>query len=32
MTGVPDLALELEERGYDWIKQRVDAEDAGFQG
>lgn len=32
MTGGPDLALELEERGYDWIKQRVDADDAGFQG
>ena len=24
MTGGPDLALELEERGYDWIKQQVD--------
>lgn len=26
MTGTPELALELEERGYDWIKERVDAE------
>ncbi|MDE6008858.1 MAG: Fe-S cluster assembly ATPase SufC, partial [Muribaculaceae bacterium] len=25
MTGGPELALELEERGYDWIKQKVDA-------
>ncbi|MBD5358438.1 MAG: Fe-S cluster assembly ATPase SufC [Bacteroides sp.] len=25
-TGGPDLALELEERGYDWIKQQVDNE------
>ena len=24
MTGGPDLALELEEKGYDWIKQQVD--------
>lgn len=24
MTGGPELALELEERGYDWIKQQVD--------
>lgn len=24
MTGGPDLALELEERGYDWIKEQVD--------
>lgn len=23
-TGGPELALELEERGYDWIKERVD--------
>jgi Fe-S cluster assembly ATP-binding protein len=23
-TGGPELALELEERGYDWIKQQVD--------
>jgi Fe-S cluster assembly ATP-binding protein len=23
-TGGPDLALELEERGYDWIKEEVD--------
>ena len=26
-TGGPDLALELEERGYDWIKEQVDKED-----
>ncbi len=26
MTGGPELALELEERGYDWIKESVDAE------
>lgn len=26
MTGGPGLALELEERGYDWIKESVDAE------
>ncbi len=24
MTGGPELALELEERGYDWIKQQID--------
>lgn len=24
-TGGPELALELEERGYDWIKQEIDA-------
>lgn len=24
MTGGPELALELEERGYDWIKRQVD--------
>ena len=24
MTGGPELALELEEKGYDWIKQQVD--------
>ncbi len=24
-TGGPDLALELEERGYDWIKEQEDA-------
>ena len=24
-TGGPELALELEEKGYDWIKQQVDA-------
>jgi len=27
MTGGPDLALELEKRGYDWIKQQVDGKD-----
>ena len=27
MTGGPELALELEERGYDWIKSRVDGEE-----
>ena len=25
-TGGPELALELEEKGYDWIKERVDGE------
>ena len=25
-TGGPELALELEEKGYDWIKQQVDNE------
>ena len=25
-TGGPELALELEERGYDWIKEEVDAQ------
>lgn len=25
-TGGPDLALELEKKGYDWIKQQLDAE------
>ena len=25
MTGGPELALELEERGYDWIKEQEDA-------
>ncbi|MBD5280005.1 MAG: Fe-S cluster assembly ATPase SufC [Bacteroides sp.] len=24
MTGGPELALELEERGYDWIKRQID--------
>ncbi len=28
MTGGPELALELEERGYDWIKEQVDKENA----
>ena len=28
MTGGPDLALELEEKGYDWIKEQADAENA----
>lgn len=27
MTGGPELALELEQRGYDWIKEQVDKED-----
>ncbi|MCM1429513.1 MAG: Fe-S cluster assembly ATPase SufC [Clostridium sp.] len=27
-TGTPELALELEKRGYDWIKEEVDASDA----
>ncbi|MDE7402520.1 MAG: Fe-S cluster assembly ATPase SufC [Muribaculaceae bacterium] len=27
-TGGPELALELEERGYDWIKEEIDAQDA----
>ncbi len=27
-TGGPELALELEEKGYDWIKQEVDNEQA----
>lgn len=26
-TGGPELALELEEKGYDWIKDQVDAEE-----
>lgn len=26
MSGGPDLALELEDKGYDWIKNRVDSE------
>jgi len=26
MTGGPELALDLEERGYDWIKEQVDKE------
>ncbi|MBD5213590.1 MAG: Fe-S cluster assembly ATPase SufC [Bacteroidales bacterium] len=26
-TGGPELALELEEKGYDWIKNQVDKED-----
>jgi len=25
-TGGPELALELEEKGYDWIKQEADNE------
>lgn len=28
MTGGPELALELEEKGYDWIKQQIDANEA----
>lgn len=27
-SGGPELALELEEKGYDWIKQQVDGRDA----
>lgn len=27
MTGGPDLALELEEKGYDWIKNQSEGED-----
>ena len=27
-TGGPELALELEERGYDWIKEEVDQKEA----
>ena len=27
MTGGPDLALELEEKGYDWIKNQTDSEE-----
>lgn len=27
MNGGPELALEIEKRGYDWIKERVDAEE-----
>ena len=26
MTGGPDLALELEEKGYDWIRRQTDEE------
>ncbi len=26
-TGGPELALELEEKGYDWIKQSIDSEE-----
>jgi Fe-S cluster assembly ATP-binding protein len=25
MTGTKELALELEEKGYDWIKESIDA-------
>jgi len=28
MTGGPELALELEDRGYDWIKEKIDGEEA----
>eukprot|EP01136_Pigoraptor_vietnamica_P017884 Opistho-1_new@63658 len=28
-SGTKELALELEERGYDWIKAEVDAEELG---
>ncbi len=27
-SGGPELALEIEERGYDWIKEQVDKEEA----
>ena len=27
MTGGPDLALELEDKGYDWIRKQTDGED-----
>lgn len=27
MTGGPELALELEEKGYDWIRNQIDMED-----
>ena len=27
-SGGPELALELEQRGYDWIKDEVDAQEA----
>ncbi len=27
MTGGPELALDLESRGYDWIKEQVDRND-----
>ncbi len=27
MTGGPELALDLEGRGYDWIKEQVDRKD-----
>ena len=30
MTGGPDLALELEEKGYDWIRRQIDGEDGGL--
>ena len=29
MTGGPELALELEERGYDWIRNQIDGENEG---
>ncbi|MBD5171741.1 MAG: Fe-S cluster assembly ATPase SufC [Bacteroidales bacterium] len=29
MTGGPELALELEERGYDWIRNQIDRENEG---
>lgn len=28
-TGGPELALELEERGYDWIKNEIDSQEEG---
>lgn len=30
-TGSPELALELEERGYDWIKAEIDAAETGTE-
>ena len=30
MTGGPDLALELEEKGYDWIRRQIDGEDGSL--
>ena len=30
-TGGPELALELEERGYDWIKNEIDGKEGQQQ-
>jgi hypothetical protein len=27
MTGGPELALTLEEKGYDWIKNEIDSKE-----